>query len=220
MQALEFDEYNKQVILLGGNSAAGKTTLANKLVETMHVSVLLVDDVRIALQKVTTVTEQPDLHVFLQYLPADWKNPERIFRDWQRVGRAMVQPLKAIIMHHIYVPGAGKIIIEGDGIFPALALPETFAEYTDISWSEILQAMQVIFLIETDEDQIMANLRQRGRGLFNQKSPEEQGAFAHASALYGRWLRQEANGGHFSVLPARPRETVCQRFLRVLADER
>lgn len=206
-----------QVALLGGNSAAGKTYLANQLVERKGVSVLLVDDVRIAIQRVTTRPEQPDLHVFLEYLPEEWENPEKIFRDWLRVGDAMVKPLKAIILHHILVPSAGRVVIEGDGILPVLALQETYAEYPDLDWPKMWQVMPVTFLIEDDETRIMENLRRRGRGAFNEKSEAEQRAFAHASKLFADWLRQEATTHKLPVLSAQPRQTVYERFLRVLA---
>ena len=46
---------------------------------------------------------------------------EIIVADWMRVGNAMVKPLREIMAHHIVAEESGKIIIEGDGILPALA---------------------------------------------------------------------------------------------------
>jgi 2-phosphoglycerate kinase len=50
------------VLLLGGASGVGKTVLAHKLARHYGVSLLLVDDVRLAIQQVTTPEQHPALH--------------------------------------------------------------------------------------------------------------------------------------------------------------
>ena len=59
-------ESDWRIILIGGNSGAGKTYLAQKIAEEQRASVLMVDDIRIALQQATTKEQHPDLHVFLR----------------------------------------------------------------------------------------------------------------------------------------------------------
>jgi AAA+ superfamily predicted ATPase len=54
-----------RVLLLGGASGAGKTVLAQSFARHYGVSLLLVDDVRLALQQVATPKQQPALHYFL-----------------------------------------------------------------------------------------------------------------------------------------------------------
>lgn len=164
----------------------------------------MVDDIRIALQQITTYAQHPDLHIFLNYQPYEWKNPNRIFHDWLRVGKAMEKPLKAIIEHHVMLPDTGKIIIEGDGILPSLAQQNLFNN-----------EVRAIFLVEADERKVLENLRKRGRG-FTQAVDEEQKAFAHASWLFGQWIEKEAKTRHLSVLYSQPHETVIDRFLNTL----
>ena len=192
------------IALLGGNSGAGKTHLVKELVQQKNVSFLMVDDIRIALHQVTTQDQQPALHVFLNYKPEDWRNPDKIFDDWLRVGNAMEKPLKAIIEHHIAVPDTGKIIIEGDGILPAFAAQNTTSN-----------KVRAAFLVENNEKKILDNLRKRGRG-FNRTSEEEQKAFAHASWLFGQWLQKEAQVRNLPVLLSQPNETVIERFLNTI----
>ena len=126
-----------RVLLIGGHSGAGKTYLAQELIHHLRIPFLMVDDIRIALQQVTTPAQQPDLHVFLHYQPEHWLQPERIFDDWLRVGRALIKPLKEVIAHHLVVETSGKLIIEGDGILPALATTQTFSELVDFTASDI-----------------------------------------------------------------------------------
>ncbi len=192
-----------RIVLLGGNSGSGKTHVAKKIAEEKKASFLMVDDIRIALQQVTTQAQQPDLHVFLNYKSDDWKKPDKIFTDWLRVGKAMKKPLKAIIEHHVMVPDTGRIIIEGDGILPSLA-------QQSLSHKEV----QAVFLVEDDKKKILENLRKRGRG-FNKADKDTQKAFAHASWLYGQWLQKEAEAHNLPVLLAQPQETVIDRFLSI-----
>ena len=118
MELPGFDSDFPQVVLIGGSSGVGKTIIARELAKRLSVSLLLLDDVRLALQAATTSETHPDLHVFLNYPTEQWKDSEAIFRDLIKVGRIMVEPLRAIIHHHLIVPDVGWIIIEGDGILP------------------------------------------------------------------------------------------------------
>jgi 2-phosphoglycerate kinase len=206
-----------RVVLIGGNSGAGKTYVTRELVQQLGVSFLMVDDIRIALHQVTTQTQQPDLHVFLNYQPEDWRNPDKIFEDWLRVGTAMIKPLKAIIAHHIVVPDTGRIIIEGDGILPSLALQSTFSDLREFTGLNIKNEIRAVFLVENDEAIILDKLRKRGRG-FNESSQEEQKSFAHASWLYGKWLRKEAEVHSLPVLYSQPKKTVIEHFLEIILE--
>ena len=175
-------------------------------------SYLMVDDIRIALQQVTTLRQQPDLHVFLHYQPTEWKNPNKIFEGWLRVGEAMKKPLKAIIAHHVDAPASGRIIIEGDGILPALATQNTLSDLEGFTNNNRQNKIKAIFLVEDNEAKILENLRRRGRG-FNDGREEEQIAFAHASWLFGKWLRKEAQLYNLPVLAFRPHETTVKRLM-------
>ena len=109
-----------RVLIIEGNSGTGKTYIAQKLAEKYQVSCLLVDDIRIAIQQITTPATHPNLHVFMTYAPEQWNNSEKIVADWKRVGNGMIEPLRAIVEHHVIARDAGRIILEGDGIVPEL----------------------------------------------------------------------------------------------------
>jgi len=192
------------VLLIGGSSGVGKTVVARELARRLSVSLLLLDDVRLALQKATTKETNPDLHVFLDY-PADrWRYAETICADWITVGKAMSEPLQAIIHHHLIVPDVGPVIIEGDGILP-------------MRNRQLIDAgnIRTVFLFEEDEGQLLHNLRLRGRG-FEEWDELQQKGFAHASWLYGQWLVQESRTLHLPVIDARPQGTALDRLLSAI----
>ena len=192
-----------KVLLIGGSSGVGKTLVARELAKHLSLSLLLLDDIRLAIQQATSNQTNPEVHVFLNYHTEQWRNSESIYADWIKVGTAMVKPLNAIISHHIIVPDVGAIIIEGDGILPAIS-------------SHFLEPNEVctVFIVEQNEKQLLHNLRSRGRG-FNDWDIVEQEGFAHASWLYGQWLVQEANKLNLPVIDAQPRQTILERLLSI-----
>ncbi len=213
-QATEHQDKWK-VLLIGGSSGIGKTVIAQELARQLSIPLLLVDDVRLALQQVTTPVQQPGIHIFLDYQAEQWRRAESIRDDWITVGQAMIAPLKVIMAHHIVVPSVGSIIIEGDGILPSLATPQTFTDLRHFSGLEIDHEIRAVFIIESDEEQILRNLHTRGRG-FETWGGEEQRAFAHASWLFGEWLLQETQAHHLPVLPARPYDSLLERILTII----
>jgi 2-phosphoglycerate kinase len=192
---------------MGGSSGVGKTVVARELSKHLSLSMLLLDDVRLALQHATSRETHPELHVFLNYQMEQWRNSESIVSDWISVGKAMTKPLQAIINHHIFVPNVGAIIIEGDGNLPMASRP--FKESNDVC---------MVFIVEKDEGKLLQNLRSRGRGFNNWQELEQEG-FAHASWLYGQWLAQEAERLELPVIESRPQETLLERLLSTAGVE-
>jgi 2-phosphoglycerate kinase len=196
--------YPWRVLLIGGSSGVGKTVVARRLAKNLSLSLLLLDDIRLALQQSTSSETHAELHVFLNYQTEQWRNAESIMSDWITLGKAMMNPLQAIIHHHIIVPNVGAIIIEGDGILPMAG--SQFAKGSNVCTA---------FIVEDDEGKLLHNLRSRGRG-FNEWDKSEQESFAHASWLYGQWLTQEAKRLGLPVIHARPQETLIERLLSAI----
>ena len=192
---------NWKVLLIGGSSGVGKTVVSRELSRRLSISLLLLDDVRLAIQGVTSHETNPDLHVFLNYQEEQWRNAESIYADWITVGNAMLKPLQAIIHHHLIVPDVGPLIIEGDGILPGITGP--FIEPKVVS---------TVFIVEPDEEQLLNNLRSRGRG-FNEWNTPQQKGFAHASWLYGQWLASEAKQLDVPAIESQPQQTLSERLL-------
>jgi 2-phosphoglycerate kinase len=193
--------------MIGGSSGVGKTVVARELAKHLSISLLLLDDIRIAIQQVTTFETNPELHIFLNYRAEQWRNSQSIYADLITVGRAMAKPLNAIVDHHIKVPSVGPIIIEGDGILPSAG-------------NQIYEQKEVcsIFIVEQSEEQLLKNLQSRGRG-FNDGGELEQKGFAHASWLYGQWLAQEAKKLGLLVINAQPHQTIFERLLSSISNQ-
>jgi hypothetical protein len=203
-----------KVLLVGGASGVGKTVLARTLARHYGVSLLLVDDVRLALQQVTTPEQRPALHYFLT-APDVWRRPEDdLLAGFIGVSTALAPALGVIVAHHLVVDGAGPLIIEGDGIAPEL-VGEQSPVAPHIPDSGLMRDMRALFVDEPDEEIIFANMFVRGRG-FERMPPDEQRANAHAAWRYGEWLRKEADKYHALVIPARPQETLFERSLEQL----
>src|SRR5262245_43155687 len=101
--------YAWKVLLIGGSSGVGKTMIARELAWHLSLSVLLLDDIRLALQQAISNSTNPELHVFLNYQKEQWRNSESIFADWIAVGKAMTNPLSVIVAHHLVEPDGGAI---------------------------------------------------------------------------------------------------------------
>jgi 2-phosphoglycerate kinase len=207
-----------RALLIGGNSGAGKTILAQELARRFGVSVLLVDDVRLAIQQVTTPAQLPDLHIFVSDQQAAQRTPELMRDGLVAVGRAMIPALRMIVAHHVVVAGAGPIIIEGDGILPELASQQRFHELKHFWGLQTGREVRAVFLLEENEEAILQNMRARDRG-FQDLAPDEQCTIVRASWLFGRWLWQEAQAHEQPAVAARPWETLTERVLAVIEGE-
>jgi 2-phosphoglycerate kinase len=205
-----------RVLLIGGNSGAGKTIMAQTLSSRFGYPLLLVDDFRMAIQEVSTPAEQPGIHYFLAH-PTIWqKPPEALCDGFITVGKALMRPLASVIAHHVFVEGVGSVILEGDGILPALAAQRSFPT-KEFSPAQVSNEVRALFLIESDEEVILNNMRRRSRG-FGQFSVREQETLARASRLYGQWLRRQADHYNLPVVEARPWGSLLERVLRTLQE--
>lgn len=191
------------VILIGGSSGTGKTRAATELARRHQASLLLADDLRLALQREIPVSENPALHFFAD--GADYLSRLKAteIRDGL-VGVATVvsHALEIVVAHHLHVKL--PIVIEGDGILPSLAAASSFAG------REASGRVRGVFLDETDPGQILANSLQRGRGA-ERARPGEENRFAESSALFGSWIATEAERLHLPVIESRPWETLVDR---------
>lgn len=202
-----------RVLLIGGNVGGGKTVVARALASRFDRSHLLVDDIRMVIQQMTMPAEQPGIHYFLAH-PTIWqKPPEALCDALITVGNALIRPLSVVVAHHACVESAGPIILEGDGLVPALAV-QTGPASTP---APAPNAICSVFLIASDEKAILRHLRRRERS-FERFTLKEQEAQVRANWLYGQWLRRQADHYRLPVVESHPRETLVERVLAVLGD--
>lgn len=196
------------VLLIGGSSGTGKTTLARTIGRAAGAAWIEVDDVRLALQRLTTPSQQPELHAFLS---GDvWRHPPEELRDqFIAMGEVVSNALEIVVANHVATDA--PLVLEGDGIVPAMAAKRTFAGL------EVVDRVRAVFLVEPDEAVILRTMLDRGRGIDRLTEPEQR-TQVHASWLYGQWLRTQAERHGLPVVEARPWATLADR-VRDIVDE-
>jgi 2-phosphoglycerate kinase len=191
-----------QVLLLGGASGVGKSSLSYQLARYYDTNLTEVDDIQVALQKLTTPEQQPLLHF--------WRTNWEEFSNWSdeqhlshfiQVSREVFQPaLEAVIANHLETNRS--VILEGDFLLPELIAFKAFDEQNNGG------RVKALFLYEEDEAQIAANYLAR--------EGEEQTFRAHLSWLNNQWLRSECERLGVPALSARPWEAVLERAVSIL----
>lgn len=207
------------VLLVSGCSGVGKSRVARRIARRHGASVLQVDDIRLALQRVTTPAEQPALHYFLGDFAIARQSVDEMLRGYVGVAEALAPALEIILAHHLSAPRPDRLVIEGDGILPRLAalksIPGGAPNGSDLLTADRLRGVVVY---EPEPWAILANMRARGRGI-DVAPPKEQEAWARASWRYGLWLRDEALRAGVPALPARPYATLVARVLAAVTSQ-
>lgn len=205
-----------RVLLIGGSSGVGKTGVARTIARQSGISVLLVDDIRMALQEVTMPGEQPGLHYFLAH-PHIWqKPPETLCDGFITVGNAMMRPLAVNIAHHAFVRGTGPVIIEGGAILPALAAQKAFPS-SHFTPALVSNEVRSVFLVEPEEEALAQSMHMRGHSLSGHTG-EEQQTIIRANWLYGQWLKLQAEYYGLPIVEPRPWENLVERVLQAISD--
>lgn len=185
-----------EVLLLGGPSGTGKTSVSYRLAQYFRIGITEVDDFQIILERMTTPAEQPVLHYWRTHPEAVNLPPEEIVKLTIAVGQVMAPALEAVISNHI--ESHSPIVLEGDFILPIVAtlFPKSQA--------------RAVFLYEESEKELRQN--------FLRREPQEgiQEKRARVSWLYGQWLKQEAERAGALALPARPWNDVFERIVAAL----
>ena len=178
------------VLLIGGPSGIGKTTVAAQVARRQDVPWLMVDDLRLALMRSgLPIPDNPHADAFD---PAD---------GLVAVGEAVSPAIEVVIENHVdqRIP----VVIEGDGVLPSLLERESVRSRATNGH------VRAVYLTEPDPDALYDNLVARGADTWR----EDLRWYARRSASYGEWLSAEAARRGLPVVPARPRDTLVDRIL-------
>lgn len=180
------------VLLIGGASGSGKTSVSYHVARHFGIGITEVDDFQVILEKMTTPQQQPAIHFWATHPnPTALPTAEIVERSLE-IGRVMTPALQAVIDNHI--ESRQPIVLEGDFIHPALA-------------TQYKEQVRAVFIYEPDESQILENYLRR--------EPESgpQNHRARVSWLMGQWLKQEAESLGLTVLMSRPWDTLLNRLI-------
>lgn len=189
------DNRNWTVLFIGGASGTGKSNLAYEIARFYGVNVLEVDDVHLAVEKVTTKGDFPAIHYW--NAGVNWKD---IGVDgnvnWLiDVSKEMAPVLKELANRHI--EDKLPVIIEGDFIYPE------FSAFNDNP------EVKSIFVQESDKNQILQNYLSREGG-------DLQHYRADISISYNNWIADTCKRNGIEVIESRPWDTVLSRAIKCL----
>jgi 2-phosphoglycerate kinase len=208
--ALDSDALGWRALLIGGQSGAGKSTVAEALGRRLGIPWLQVDDLRLALERSrVTLPAGTEKLYFFEKTPDLWRLPPERLRDALiGIGEVMSPAIEVVVANH--VAQRNPAVIEGDGILPSLM------ERPEVRPLAVAGLARAVFVVEPDEDVLLGNMRARGRG-FNARTEAEVLVEVRAKGLYGRWLAAEARSRGLPVLAPRPWATLGERILAAAA---
>jgi len=189
-----------QVLLIGGASGAGKTSVSYRLAHHFNIGITEVDDFQVILERMTTPEQQPELHWGPTHPEAILLPADEILQHVIDVCRVMAPALEAVIKNHL--ESKAPVILEGDFILPALAAQTSFCGYPGDGH------VRAIIIDEDDEAQLLRN--------FEGRESTSQPLRARVSWLYGRWLKQQAEASGAAVIASRPWQTLFDRVLHAV----
>ena len=199
---LHTPQRNWQILVIGGASGSGKTSISYRLAHHFGVGITEADDIHVALMRMTTPEQQPLLHYWDTHPEAFSWSAERIFEHFLAVCEQMAPAYEAVIANHLEsdVP----LALEGDYLLPSLVAKSSFDGLPNNG------RVVGLFLHEDDEEQFVRNY------LAREPIDGRQEGRARVSWLHSRWLVQEAQKTGGIVVAARPWETGLERALVAL----
>ena len=197
MQARNWD-----VLIIGGASGSGKTSISYRIAHYFGIGITEADDIHCALMKITTPKDQPLLHYWDTHPEVYEWSGERIFEHLLTVSQVMAPAYEAVIANHL--EGNVPLVLEGDYLLPALAAQTAFGDYPNNG------RVRGLFVHEEEEEQFVRNY------LLREPEDGRQEGRAHVSWLHSQWLVKEASRVGGIILPARPWESSFERILESL----
>jgi 2-phosphoglycerate kinase len=193
------------VLLIGGASSSGKTSISYRLAYHFGIGITEADDIYEAIMHMTTPEQQPTLHYWQTHPEAGQLPAEEILKLHLATCRQMAPAFEAVIANHL--EAEIPLVLEGDYLLPALAAQPEFNGIPNAG------RVRGLFVHEEDEEQFVRNYLQR------EPTSGRQEKRARVSWLHSQWLQQQASEVGGIVVSARPWETVFERVLESLRDQ-
>jgi hypothetical protein len=194
------------VLLIGGASGTGKTSVSYRLAQHFGIGITEIDDFQVVLERMTTPEQQPALHFWKTHPNPGSLTAKDIHTQGLDILGVMRPALEAVIENHL--ADGTRVVLEGDFIHPTLAVQASYGDEPNEG------RVRGAFLYEPVLGQVIQNYLSR--------EPETgpQTTRAEVSILRAAWLRQECERIGVPALPARPWDTLLHRLLGVLEVRR
>jgi 2-phosphoglycerate kinase len=193
-----------KVLLIGGASGLGKSTAARVVARETNATLCEVDDIRMALQTITTAAEQPALHFFIKAPGVAREKiwalpPQQLCEGLIGVGQIVSRALEVVVSHHVACDK--RVVIEGDGLLPAFAARWQSANL------EVGNRVKAVFLTMT-ENYFSSRVSREPSPLMTERLAQ-----ARLNWLFSQWLSQESERFGLTCLPDQPWESLPGRIL-------
>ena len=159
------------VLLIGGASATGKTTLARALAPHLDAQVLEADLFWIVLQRAITAEVAPELH-FYDHDDA-WSKPvETLVDAYLEAAATVCHAIEVLVAHQCAI--GQRAILEGAWILPAFARQDSYAGHDGLG-----SQVRAVFLHERLKPEMQRRLAARDAraagSAHNHRSPAHAG---------------------------------------------
>jgi len=180
---------NWDILIIGGASGSGKTSLSHPLSKHYGIDLVRVDDFQCFLEAIISPEMIASLHCWK--IEPNWRNEsvEWVVERLKGVSKAWLPGLVAVIKDRLEenIP----MILEGDFI-----LPELSASFNN-------PRIKTIFVHEPSREQILQNYLNR--------EGTHQAHRANVSHAYGNWLKENCKKFNVPVIESRPWESLTER---------
>ncbi len=201
-----------QVLLIGGGSGTGKTSIVEQLGRRLGLPWIQVDDLRLTLQFGALVDPEVhgDLFYFLRLTDPQSVPVDELLAKLISISRLLAPAVEVVIDHHVSTNT--PIIIEGDGLDPALIA------------RRLGPGVRAFILDAGSEEHVTENLIEREQGEHSRSGDQPLSDQAHEAWTrlawhYHQWLVQEAQRFGIPILPAFPRNNLADRALAITSNQ-
>jgi 2-phosphoglycerate kinase len=198
------------VLLIGGSSCSGKTTLAESLAYRLHARYIDLDLFWIVLRRATSPEASPDLHLFDDDAIYGRHDPGELVEMYQRVSRVVCDAVEPVLAHHDII--GRRVIIEGCWLLPDFAAQERYAGRS------LDRPVRSLFIHEPSLEAMENRMRERSGGWIEAQSPESRQNHVQMQWQFGEALKERAAEFGLPVLESAPFESLETRALQVLSS--
>ena len=203
------DAQDWTILLIGGPTAAGKTTLAEALASRFEARYIDLDLFWIVLQRSVSADDAPELH----FLDSDevWReDPRLLVEHYLRASAYVCRAIEPVIAHHHII--GRRVVLEGCWVLPGFAQQGVYAG------TPVNDGIRALFLDEPDVAATEVRIRARPHRWLEKLPYEAQRNHLAMQRLYGETICDQAVSAGLPVLDSQPFETLEARAL--LAIER
>jgi 2-phosphoglycerate kinase len=190
----------KEVILIGGASGTGKSSIAYELGKLLHMNIVQVDDFQCLVEAATKECDYPVFHYWKNHFEeACRQSIEKKLEIMTSYADELSVFLNIIVKNHL--EEKRPMILEGDFISPCLCKKL-------LEDASIKGRVACIFVTEDSKDQIIKNYEMREGSIQEER--------AELSFHYNNWLKEQSQGTDIKLISSRPWETAVQRIMETL----